>query len=123
MIRDLRPDYVKIDRRLIWNAEQPVCASTIGKLVDVADRYGARVIAVGVERHRMLENLWLLGVQTMQGYLFGRPSPQTAHEWSDGAPGTGSDVANLARAVDFVPRSTAGNSRPNHTSPLFAYLN
>jgi EAL domain-containing protein (putative c-di-GMP-specific phosphodiesterase class I) len=74
LIGDLRPGYIKIDRRLIWNAEQPVCASTIRKLVELADRNGAQAIAVGVERPRMVENLWLLGVQTMQGFLFGRPS-------------------------------------------------
>jgi len=110
-IRDLRPDYVKIDRRLVANVERPVCASTIRKLVEVGDRYGAQVIAVGVERPRTAENLWLLGVQAMQGYLFGRPSRQIVYP---GAPEEllteDSDLANLVRAIEAVPRNPASGS-------------
>jgi EAL domain-containing protein (putative c-di-GMP-specific phosphodiesterase class I) len=41
----------------------------------MAEKSGARVIAEGVDRVRMLENLWLLGIRLMQGHLFGEPSP------------------------------------------------
>ncbi|HWE53743.1 MAG TPA: EAL domain-containing protein [Bryobacteraceae bacterium] len=136
MIRDLRPDYIKIDQQLVWNIEQPVCASTVRKLVELSDRYGAKVIAVGVERHRMVENLWLLGVQVMQGYLFGRPSPGIARSGPQAECRMGcissNDLANLALALVPERRGsdlntdlevTADTSWHRHETPLFADLN
>jgi EAL domain len=75
---DFAPDYISLDRRLIRNFDQPVCAPTISKLVQIAEKSGARVVAEGVDRGRMLENLWLLGVRLMQGHLFGDASPRVA---------------------------------------------
>jgi EAL domain-containing protein (putative c-di-GMP-specific phosphodiesterase class I) len=72
---DFAPDYINLDRRLIRNFDQPVCAPAIGKLVQIAEKSGARVVAQGVDRGRMVENLWLLGVRLMQGHLFGDASP------------------------------------------------
>lgn len=101
MIRDYRPDYVKIDQRFTWHAERPSCASTIRKLVAWADLNGTVPIGTGVERTRMIENLWLLGVQVMQGYLLGRPSPVISH------PAVTSDLISLATVlsceVDTAP--------------------
>src|SRR5207248_7903848 len=76
LIRELRPDFIKIDRTLAANAEDPVCGSTIRQLVELADQFGVRVIAKGVERQNTVEDLWLLGVEVMQGYLLGKPSPR-----------------------------------------------
>ena len=53
-----------------------MCAPAIGKLVQIAEKSGAHVVAEGVDRVRMVENLWLLGVRFMQGHLFGDPSPR-----------------------------------------------
>jgi len=75
MVCDLRPDYIKLDKSLISNIEQPMYAATIRKLVELAAQFGVLVIAEGVEQVQTMENLWLLGVQYMQGYLFGRPAP------------------------------------------------
>jgi EAL domain-containing protein (putative c-di-GMP-specific phosphodiesterase class I) len=71
---DLRPDYIKLDRRLVRNVEQPVFAASIRRLVELAEQLDVVVIAAGVERPQTMENLWLLGVEHMQGYLFGRPT-------------------------------------------------
>jgi EAL domain-containing protein (putative c-di-GMP-specific phosphodiesterase class I) len=76
--RDFAPDYINLDPRLMRNFNAPTCAPTIGRLVQLAERSGARVIAEGVDRVRMVENLWLLGVRFMQGHLFGDPSPPIA---------------------------------------------
>jgi len=75
---DFEPDYINLDRRLIRNFDLPVCAPAISKLVQIAEKSGARVVAEGVDRGRMLENLWLLGVRLMQGHLFGDASPHLA---------------------------------------------
>jgi EAL domain-containing protein (putative c-di-GMP-specific phosphodiesterase class I) len=80
MMCDLRPDYIKLDKSLISGVEQPMYAATIRKLVELANRFGTVVIAEGVERQETMENLWLLGVQWMQGYLFGRPAPRLCEE-------------------------------------------
>ena len=72
---DLRPDYIKLDKNLVRSIERPVHAATVRKLVEIGDRTGAAVIAKGVDRKRTMENLWLLGVRYMQGYLFGSPKP------------------------------------------------
>jgi EAL domain-containing protein (putative c-di-GMP-specific phosphodiesterase class I) len=92
LIRELRPDFIKLDRMLVRDAEDPMWAATIRKLVELGDQFGVRVIAKGVERPRIMENLWLLGVEVMQGYLFGRPSPQIVR--------CGSDLSNLGRALE-----------------------
>lgn len=76
MVCDLKPDYIKLDKSLIQNVEQPMYGATIRKLVELAEQFGVQVIAEGVERLQTVENLWLLGVRYMQGYLFGRPAPQ-----------------------------------------------
>jgi EAL domain-containing protein (putative c-di-GMP-specific phosphodiesterase class I) len=79
MVCDLRPDYIKLDKSLISNIEQPMYAATIRKLVELAAQFGVLVIAEGVEQVQTMENLWLLGVQYMQGYLFGRPAPRVTN--------------------------------------------
>jgi EAL domain-containing protein (putative c-di-GMP-specific phosphodiesterase class I) len=70
---DLQPDYIKLDKSLVRSIERPVHAATIRKVVEIGDGTHARVIAKGVDRTRTMENLWLLGVRYMQGYLFGSP--------------------------------------------------
>jgi EAL domain-containing protein (putative c-di-GMP-specific phosphodiesterase class I) len=77
-VADFEPDYINLDRRLAQHFDQPVCAPAISKLVRMAEKSGARVIAEGVDRVRMVENLWLLGVRLMQGHLFGDPSTHIA---------------------------------------------
>jgi EAL domain-containing protein (putative c-di-GMP-specific phosphodiesterase class I) len=75
---DFEPDYINLDSRLSRNFDHPVCAPAISKLVRMAEKSGARVIAEGVDRVRMVENLWLLGVRLMEGHLFGGPAPHIA---------------------------------------------
>jgi EAL domain-containing protein (putative c-di-GMP-specific phosphodiesterase class I) len=75
-ICDLRPDYIKLDCHLARNVEQPVYAATIRRLVELAEQLDIVLITTGVEKAQTMENLWLLGVEYMQGYLFGRPAPR-----------------------------------------------
>jgi EAL domain-containing protein (putative c-di-GMP-specific phosphodiesterase class I) len=93
-IRDLRPNYIKLDPGLTWNSEEPVCASTIRKVIELADKFNIKTIATGVDRPRMVENLWLLGVEIMQGDLFGKASPEIIR--------MSSDLARLSRALEPV---------------------
>ncbi|HZL56015.1 MAG TPA: EAL domain-containing protein, partial [Bryobacteraceae bacterium] len=90
---DLQPNYIKLDKALVRNVEQPVHAAAIRQLVELSDRFGVGVIAEGVERRHTMENLWLLGVECMQGFLFGRPSARIA------SCGDGRDIASLGRSI------------------------
>jgi EAL domain-containing protein (putative c-di-GMP-specific phosphodiesterase class I) len=73
-IRDFNPEFIRVDKRLVRNIDRPAAAATVSQLARLADRSGGQLIAEGVDRIRMLENLWLLGVRFMQGDLFGRPA-------------------------------------------------
>jgi EAL domain-containing protein (putative c-di-GMP-specific phosphodiesterase class I) len=73
---DLRPDFIKLHKTLVQDVERPLYASTIHRLVELSDRFNVTVVAKGMEQSRIMEDLWLLGVQCMQGHLFGRPGPQ-----------------------------------------------
>jgi EAL domain-containing protein (putative c-di-GMP-specific phosphodiesterase class I) len=101
-VSDLRPDYIKIDQRVTRNIEQPIYAATVRKLTQLSDELGVKTIAVGVHRKRMLENLWLLGVEIMQGFLFGRPAPGVVRTMSSSENQYAmqdADLANLAQAL------------------------
>jgi EAL domain-containing protein (putative c-di-GMP-specific phosphodiesterase class I) len=77
MVRDLRPDYIKLDKSLIQNLQHLVyMPAIIRELVDLSGQLGVTVIAEGIERRRTVERLMDLGVRHMQGYLFGRPAPR-----------------------------------------------
>jgi diguanylate cyclase (GGDEF)-like protein len=78
----LRPDVIKIDRRLVHGCadDQGRCA-VIGALVAYADVLGVLVCAEGVERSDDLRRLGELGITCMQGFLIGEP----AEHWHTGA--------------------------------------
>lgn len=65
-VGDFEPDYINLD--------PSASAPAIGRLVGMAEKSGACVIAEGVDSLRIVENLWLLGVRFMQGHLFGEPA-------------------------------------------------
>ena len=72
-----------------------------------------KVIATGVHRKHMMENLWLLGVKVMQGYIFGRALPsvvQTIDSTAIAAELVESDLSQLARALS--PAWVADEERP-----------
>lgn len=112
-VSDLRPDFIKIDKNVVWNVEQPVYAATVRKLVEMSEDLGVQVIATGVHRKHMMENLWLLGVKVMQGYIFGRPLPSVVRTIDSAAVEAQlaeSDLSQLARALS--PSSVADEERP-----------
>ena len=82
---ELRPDYVKLEKRLVHRMDRPHEAAAVRKLVEVAERLNVRVVAKAVESVPMVENLWMAGVQYMQGYLFGIPAPEITGIESDGS--------------------------------------
>ena len=75
-ILKLQPDFIKLDRALTRRVdEDDKLRALAAALVTFADETGSRIIAEGVETEAERETLAELGVDLMQGYLFGRPGP------------------------------------------------
>jgi EAL domain-containing protein (putative c-di-GMP-specific phosphodiesterase class I) len=78
---ELRPDIVKIDRHFIDGIHlDPLKREFVGSILQMARAARARVIAEGVEQVEELHLLAQMGVDLVQGYLFGRPQEQAALE-------------------------------------------
>lgn len=71
---DLKPDFIKLDKSLISNIDQPMYHTAVQKLAEFADRHGVKVIAEGVETAEAMDALVAMGIMYMQGYYFGRPA-------------------------------------------------
>jgi EAL domain-containing protein (putative c-di-GMP-specific phosphodiesterase class I) len=81
LLADLNPDLIKIDRELVSRAAESalhrdVCAS----LARLGQQNGQMVLAEGVETEAEWRVMTELGVNLLQGYLFGRPHPVPARE-------------------------------------------
>ena len=71
----LRFDIVKIDLSLVQGgAVRATSQEVVRTLKDLADRWGALVIAEGVETPEQLTFVRSLGIRAGQGYLLGRPA-------------------------------------------------
>ncbi|HEX8359405.1 MAG TPA: EAL domain-containing protein [Longimicrobium sp.] len=76
LMADLDPDLIKIDRELVSKsagsaAHRGICASLVG----LGREQGRMVLAEGVETEAEWKVMEELGVDLLQGYYFGRPSP------------------------------------------------
>jgi EAL domain-containing protein (putative c-di-GMP-specific phosphodiesterase class I) len=75
----LRPEYVKLDRGLIADADaDPAKLALIEAVGLFAGRLDAALVAEGIERRAEQETLAGLAVPLGQGFLFGRPQALTA---------------------------------------------
>jgi len=71
MILDCRPDYFKIDRYFVQGAHGDVYRqAVIESVLQLARRFGGRVVAEGVEDSEDLVFLTEMGIDLFQGYLF-----------------------------------------------------
>lgn len=96
------PDVMKLDRTIVAGiSSDPVLATLVGSLVDLARSIGATVVAEGVETAEDAEALLAKAVDLGQGWYFGRPSPYDAL-----SPATGPAPA-LARAEPQSPVSAS----------------
>jgi EAL domain-containing protein (putative c-di-GMP-specific phosphodiesterase class I) len=76
LLSQLRFDIVKIDLSLVQEgAERDSSRAVLRSLRDLANRWGASIIAEGLETTSQLRMVRELGLAAGQGYLLGRPSP------------------------------------------------
>jgi EAL domain-containing protein (putative c-di-GMP-specific phosphodiesterase class I) len=74
MILSCRPDYLKIDRYFVHGAKSDFYRQALlTSIVGLARPFGARAIAEGVETEADLQAVRAVGVDLVQGYLFGEP--------------------------------------------------
>ncbi|CAM2011371.1 EAL domain-containing protein [Acanthopleuribacter pedis] len=75
----LRPDFMKIDREIIAGIDHtPAKQSVMGALHQIAGDNGITVLAEGVETRAEQQYLEAQGIPLLQGFLFGKPSPDPA---------------------------------------------
>lgn len=75
LLPEIRPDFVKLDMRLVHHVADAATRETIHQIVELVHANGGTVIAEGVESDEMYQALRQLGVDLYQGYLFSPPMP------------------------------------------------
>lgn len=84
-IVELRPDYIKLDRSLVQNADRDEMKKhMLRTFVRFAKRMQIRIVAEGIERSEELQLVRMMGIDFGQGYLIGRPSTQPANTYPPG---------------------------------------
>lgn len=75
----LEPDFVKLDMSLVRDLNrQQTNQKLVAAMIRLTRDLGKSLIAEGVETEQERDTLVRLGVDLMQGYLFGRPHPDLA---------------------------------------------
>jgi EAL domain-containing protein (putative c-di-GMP-specific phosphodiesterase class I) len=84
LLSQLRFDIVKIDLSLVQGgALHAASLEVVRTLRDLADRWGALVVAEGIETPIQLDIVRSLGIGAGQGYLLGRPTDRPSTETLD----------------------------------------
>ena len=87
-IRQIRPDFIKLDRTLIAGIETDTLRQAFGEVMaEFAAQVGAVLIAEGIETREELAMVTSLGVTAGQGYYLGRPTvrPRDWTRWNEPA--------------------------------------
>lgn len=76
-VAEVRPNYVKIDLRLIRHISTDTLRKNIvGSIITFCRQSGIGTVAEGIEDRDELRVVCELGVDAVQGYLLGKPSPE-----------------------------------------------
>jgi EAL domain-containing protein (putative c-di-GMP-specific phosphodiesterase class I) len=73
VLKLVRPKLIKLDRKSISAAFQGVKDDQMREIVAVADRVGARVVALGIDSQEKFDWAFRLGMHYFQGFLVGHP--------------------------------------------------
>jgi EAL domain-containing protein (putative c-di-GMP-specific phosphodiesterase class I) len=75
LLSEISFEIVKIDLSLVQGARHDPSHAVLRAIQELAGRWGASVVAEGVETAEQLAVIRAMGIGTGQGYLLGRPSP------------------------------------------------
>jgi EAL domain-containing protein (putative c-di-GMP-specific phosphodiesterase class I) len=78
LLAAVRPDVVKLDKRLVHELPDEGARTVLKAIVDLAHHLGAVVVAEGIETERLADEVTALGADLGQGWLFGRPQRPSA---------------------------------------------
>jgi EAL domain-containing protein (putative c-di-GMP-specific phosphodiesterase class I)/GGDEF domain-containing protein len=93
---ELRPDIVKIDRYFSRGIDKHAAkVQTFKAMLHLAETFGTRLVAEGIETREELEIIRDLGIGYAQGYLLGRPQAEATRE-------IGSDAQEVLASTDIV---------------------
>ncbi len=76
-LRDLPLDELKIDRTFVNDLHSGSNAALVQSMISVARHMGLHAIAEGVESAEQRDALIAMGCNSFQGFLFGRPLPES----------------------------------------------
>lgn len=80
-VQDCGIDSIKISRALVTNSvNDPRIKKLVKSIMAIAETLGMTVSAVGIETEVQSENMQSLGVNTLQGYYYGKPVKADAFE-------------------------------------------
>jgi len=100
---ELKPDFVKIDRYFVSGIDaDSTKREFVRSMLDMGRAMGCRVIAEGVETERECRELVDLGLDRLQGHLFGRPSATPMAELQQIESLDRSVVLNNALCADHI---------------------
>ena len=81
-LRDFPIDIIKIDKSFVDDVDaDPQAFALVRTIIELAHALGATTVAEGIERPAQLAALQLLGCDSGQGYLLGRPAPPEDLTW------------------------------------------
>ena len=76
-VAEVRPDYVKIDLKLIRDIHtNPLKKNIVQSIITFCRQSNILTIAEGIEERAELQIVRDLGIDAVQGYLLGKPSPE-----------------------------------------------
>ena len=77
-VAEVRPDYIKIDLKLIRDINfNSLKRNIVQAIITFCRQSGILTVAEGIEERAELQTVRDLGVDAVQGYLLGKPSPET----------------------------------------------
>lgn len=68
-------DYVKLDGSIVARLDHPKMSDMAGSIVQMCHKIGMEVIAEYVKDAQTVTQVKAIGVDMMQGYAYGEPSP------------------------------------------------
>jgi len=118
LLSQMRFDIVKIDLTLVQEgAHRDSSQAVLSTLHDLAKRWGAAVIAEGIETVDQLRLVRGLGLTAGQGYLLGRPAPDPILTRVD-LQAIESGALILARRTGTQPMAPPVTSWPSQVGPV-----
>ncbi|MDO9221255.1 MAG: bifunctional diguanylate cyclase/phosphodiesterase, partial [Thiobacillus sp.] len=86
-LHEMCADELKIDISFVRRLNEPSGLSMVQAIINLAQLFGLRTVAEGVEDMETAEKLRELGVDYLQGYLFGKPMTRADFlAWLDAQP-------------------------------------